>query len=216
MLALAALCIAALGGWTVYREAGALAFEPGTSDLARVVRSLGSEGSAGLSTFAQFEVLQSCQTALTARQSLEMRFLPAETQDALAPHCLRTARAATAAFPTDAYAWSVGALAAAREQDWAGMNAALVRSQVTGPTEQWVAELRVTVAQDNYARLDEAARFANDQDLLMLLKSIPGIRAIAQRYIDDLEFRARIVALVETTPPETQRRFVSVVEREMS
>lgn len=210
-----ALCVALLGGWAIYQESTNVVLEPGLSNIARVVRTLGTKDIGGVWTRTQQSALQSCQAALQTRKSLEMRFLPPETQASLGPHCLQIALSAAADFPTDSYAWSVAALASADLRDWAAMNAYLVRSQLTGPTEQWIAELRVTVAQDNFAVLDDAARVAAEQDLRLLVISIPGIRQIARRYINDLEFRARIEALVETMPAENQRRFVSVVRREM-
>lgn len=211
-----ALCVALLGGWTVYEESADVVGEPGLSSIARVVSTLGNQEIGGIWTVTQQRALMNCERTLQTRQSLEMRYLPEDVQQALPLHCERTAFSATAAYPTNSYAWSVGALAAAEQQDWTTMNDALVRSQLTGPTEYWIGVLRVAIAQDNYGKLDEVARHAADQDLKLLLVSIPGIRSVSARYINDDEFRERLEAVLKTMPAETQRRFVNIVRREIS
>lgn len=192
-----------------------MVLEPGLSNIARVVRTLGTDEIGGIWTRTQQAALSSCQSALQTKKSLEMRYLPTDMQAQIGPHCREIALSAVADYPTDSYAWSVAALASADVQDWPAMNSYLVRSQLTGPTEQWIAQTRVTVAQDNWAMLDDAAIVAAERDLRLMVVSIRGIRQLALRYIGDLEFRERIEALVATMPEENQRRFVSVVRREM-
>lgn len=215
-LAVAALAIAALGGWALYREGRDFAFPPGTSEISMVAQSIGTMPDPGLSTLNLRPLLSRCALALTATKALELRFTPAETLEAMPAYCRETADAALAAFPADSQAYALKAIAAALEEDWPGMNDALVRSQLTGATESWIAQLRAPLALDHYDRLDAAAREALDADLLLLIVSIPGAPLVGERYIVDPAFRPRIEALVQTASPEVQRRFLSIVRREVS
>ncbi|MBJ3783122.1 hypothetical protein [Devosia sediminis] len=213
VLAPLALGVALLGAWTVAEENAGAVFDFGLTSVGQVVRTIGDDQVGGLWTRTQQSVLKNCERALLATRSLEVRYLPTQTQEALVPHCRQTAETAAARFPTDSYAWSVSALAAAHMQDWPGMNDALIRSQLTGPHEGWIAELRVAVAQDNFAQLEAEALEAADADLRLLLASESGIGTLAQRYVDEPDFRARVEAQVETQPAQIQRRFINEVRK---
>lgn len=166
-----------------------------------------------LSILSQNNALLDCATALGALQSLAMMYSTAEARAQVAPKCLAMADDIAAHSPSSAYAWYVGALASAILRDWDGLNQRLAMSWRAGPTEQWIGELRVTLAEDNYARLNAQTIAANNADLNMLVLSHLGVRAIASRYVADPDFRERITAIVEGVPPEEQARFVANVRR---
>ena len=93
---------------------------------------------------------------------------------------------------------------------------ALRNSQLTGPNEQWIARYRVNLAETYFAQLSPAARKAEEADLRLLASSERGVKLIAQRYIADPDFRARITAVVETMPGERQAAFLRSVKRAMA
>jgi len=128
-------------------------------------------------------------------------------------HCRDEADRIAAEVPAYAYAHYVGALAAARLGDTEGFNSRILRSQVTGANEQWVAEQRVALVEGQFdiATLEVLAR--HDADLRLLVASNRGIDSISRRYVERPDFRERITAIVETMPPEDQSRFLSRVRR---
>ena len=205
------LATAATGAWAMNRELQP--FFVGQTGLDRIINMVDPSAVSGLSVSSQNEALLDCADTLKALNSLVIMYRSDDDRAVLAPNCLKLADAIGAKSPSNSYAWQVGAMAAAQQQDWAGMNERLSLSQRTGKTEQWVAELRVTLAESNYDRLDAATLVGNDSDLRMLVASTRGIRAIAFHYVDDASFRARIVDLVETLPAADQQRFVSTVRR---
>lgn len=162
-----------------------------------------------LSTASNHLVLDACYDAMTGVYG---RLQPAPDRTAVASNCLAQADAMTASMPTYSYAWYIGALSAAKLSDGAALADRLRQSQLTGPHEQWIAELRVALAEDNLASLLPDVLMGNDKDLAMLVVSSKGIASIAARYVDNPAFRSRITTIVEQLPPGAQRRFVSRVE----
>jgi hypothetical protein len=163
----------------------------------------------GPSIASQRLVLDSCAHAMT---SVYGRMQPSDRRTAVYAGCSRLADEVTMASPTFSYAWFVGALAAERLGDHEAMNSKLISSQVTGPTEQWIAELRADLAERHLSDLTPEARRGHDRDLMMLVSSDRGVRSMARRYTRDPEFRARIVPLVEAMPMEQQHRFLRSIE----
>lgn len=205
------LATAATGAWAMNRELQP--FFAGQTGLDRVIGMTDPDTLAGLAVLSQNQALLDCADALVGLNSLRARYLSDAERQSLAPHCTTLADSVASGSPSNSYAWQVGAMAAAQQQDWDGMNARLSLSQRTGKTEQWIAELRVALAETNYAQLNAATIAGNDSDLRMLVLSDRGIRAIAFRYVDDAGFRERITDIVETLPTENQQRFISAVRR---
>lgn len=131
----------------------------------------------------------------------------------IAAECLSVADAVVATTPVYSYAWYVGALAAAQVRDADGLATRLRQSQVTGPTEQWIAELRVGLVEDHRVELPPDVLALNDKDLAILVLSSRGIASIAARYVRDPSFRDRITTITETLPPQDQQRFLDQVRR---
>ncbi|MBN9308300.1 hypothetical protein [Devosia sp.] len=163
----------------------------------------------GLSVASARYVLDGCFDATT---SLRGRLQPTPLRRAIAGLCLAQADAITDRMPSYSYAWYIGALAAAALDDPPSLADRLRHSQQTGPTEQWIAELRVALAEDHLADLPADVRDLNERDLALLVRSTRGIASIAQRYVGDPAFRERITRIVETMPPDQQQRFVSSVD----
>ena len=115
--------------------------------------------------------------------------------------------------PGDAVAWASLALVRAQTADVPGLLEALARSRATAPDELWVASRRVELAEPMLPFLSAADAQGHRQDMLVLAQSLRGVRQIASRYVTDLEFRDRIITLVETLPAEEQMRFLQNVRR---
>ena len=194
------------GLWALGRD---LASTPASIDkFGRMVSMQDPAAIAGLGYENQRQSLLDCANVLTnLRLRLTGKLLAGD--DALAvQNCLALADYVVTDTPTNSHAWYIGALAASVCADWAGMNRRLELSQKTGRTEQWLGELRVSLAEANYIRLDETTKATNDRDLLMLVTSVSGTRAIAFRYVNSPDFRNRITTIVEGIGAEEQRRFI--------
>jgi hypothetical protein len=212
-LAVSAVCIStAIGGaWAMYREVQPLGL--GLSSLERVVSMQDAHSLQGLSIASKNQALLDCANTLKGLRSLVMSYRTPEERAQIAPKCRAMADDIVERAPSNAYGWYVGALASAELVDWDGFNKRLEMSWRVGATEQWIGELRVGLAEDNFSRLNDAMIAANDADLHMLVLSNRGVRTIAQRYLSNPEFRERITQIVETMPAQNQTRFVNNVRR---
>lgn len=201
------LALVAGGGWVGMREAAPY-LRGGIDDAERFAALAERLPVPGPSIASERLVLDNCVRIIS---SLYARLQPADRKGAVARNCLEAADAITRRNPSSSYAWYVGALAAERLGDLAGMNARLQQSQQTGASEQWIAELRVPLAETHADHLTPEVRAAIDQDIRMLVDSTRGIASIAARYVAEEGFRERVTAIVETMPESDQRRFVSRV-----
>lgn len=166
-----------------------------------------------LSSEVQRDILTDCFDFLRNSISFEYIDLTPEQQADLPRLCLARADAVATTSPSYSLAWYVGALAAAHQGDWPGMNHRLLRSQETGRYEQWIGEMRVDLAETYLPELSAEALQGHDGDLRMLVQTSRGIRSIADRYVRDNTFRERITAIVESLSPEDQQRFLTTLQR---
>lgn len=166
-----------------------------------------------LSSEVQRDNLTDCFDSLRDTISFEYIELTPEQQAQLPQRCLERADAITASSPSYSLAWYVGALSAATQSNWDGMNLRLLQSQQTGRYEQWIGEMRVDLAETYLPHLSQDTAIAHERDLRMLVQTSQGIRAIADRYVNDATFRERITAIVETLPGEDQQRFLRTLQR---
>lgn len=183
-------------------------FTGGIEDAERFASLAAKNPSPGPSIASERLVLDNCVRTIS---SLYGRLQPTDRKSQVSEHCLEAADAIVRQNPSSSYAWYVGALTSELTGDTAGMNERLLKSQQTGAAEQWIAELRVPLAEDHLAELAPEVRANHDRDLKMLVASIRGISSIAKRYVQQADFRERITAIVETMPEADQRRFVSHV-----
>jgi hypothetical protein len=138
---------------------------------------------------------------------------PGDARQAVLEHCRIEADAIAAEAPSYAYAHYVGALAAAGLGDADGFNARILRSQITGPNEQWVAELRAALVEDQLAAASPEVMARHSADLRLLVASARGIASISRRFVREPDFRERITTIVETMSEADQAKFVSRVRQ---
>ncbi len=198
----------ALGGLaTGYEEIESFA-AGGTTPAARFAALAETGAIWAPSLLSKRLVLDSCLEAINGSYG---KLQPGESRRIVIEHCRSSADAIVGEAPSYSFGWFVGALAAASLGDTGGFNARVRNSQVTGPSEQWVAELRVKLVEDNYAVAAPEVLTRHDADLRLLVASPRGIASIAERYANVPDFRSRIAAIVETLPEADQARFVAAV-----
>jgi len=162
----------------------------------------------GFSPSSAFMVLNECLWALgSITASLE----PADTRAAIVDSCSNLAVSISEARPAMSLAWYVRALVDDARDDVAALRSDLLKSQATDAAGQWIAQLRVPLAEKHLADLDAKGLAAHEADLGLLVQSRSGIAAIAGRYVADAAFRSRITALVSKLPPGDQQRFIDNV-----
>lgn len=157
--------------------------------------------------------LDGCLRAVT---SIEGRLLYGENRTRLQESCKGIVDAITKASPNNTYAWYFQAYLAHQYGSDNEFNAALLQSYESGPTEQWIAELRVPLAERGLVSLNTQALKGHKNDLGLLVQSRRGIGSIARRYVRDPEFRARITDVVETLPQTAQQHFLRTLKVEVA
>ena len=203
------LALLLAGIWIAYVEAKSY-FSGGDLPLERFEALAKGSQIIGMSTTSKRLVLDNCLDGVVA---VHARTQPPEKRDRVAEECRSVVDEIVARTPAYSYAWYVGAVAASRLGDTKGVVDRLRQSQVTGPTEQWIAELRVGLAETYLADLPVDVRMQHDRDLALLVASDRGVRAIAARYVRDPDFRDRITTIVEQMPQRSQQRFLFNVQR---
>lgn len=166
----------------------------------------------GFSSYSKTLVMKDCYRIVHAYTDLDMID---EAVRRVVSTCARRAADIVAVTPTDSFAWLVRAAASVRLLARDDFNMALRQSQLTGPNEQWIARLRVNLAENHFSKLSAETRQAETADLRLLASSERGVALIAQRYVSDPAFRARITAVVETMPQDRQIVFLRNVKKSM-
>lgn len=207
LLLAGSVCLASAGAAAAIQEFRAFSFG-GVTDASRVAALSGGDFHYAASPDSRRSMLQACRSSISG---LYGRLQVDAVRNPVLTTCLMTAEAIASENPTDSFAWYISALAASEIGDVTRFNERLLQSQRTGPSEQWIAEMRVQLAEDHYDSLTPAVRAKNDDDLAMLVQSQRGIRSIARRYVGVPTFRERITQIVETLPVAEQRRFLSSV-----
>lgn len=163
----------------------------------------------GLSLASRRLALFRCTDALTSLRHLaQPRAIAAEVSGV----CANLAEVTLRDDPSNSLAWLVMAIVRADEDDMQGFAADLQRSQQTAPAEQWIAGMRVELAETHRDELGDEALAFMDADLALMAESSAGVAAIAQRYVSQPDFRERITRIVETLSPRVQARFLSWVQ----
>lgn len=162
----------------------------------------------GLASETQLSFLYDCRFAMLAPESLA---LPDTEKQSLYGNCLAGALKITDRNPNWSFAWFTAAFSALALNDDYHMNAYLERSYSTGKNEGWVAEMRVYLVENYFARVypDLVSRHEND---LRLLLNGNDVAALASLYTTIPSSQERITAVVETGTPALQRQFVSRVK----
>ena len=159
----------------------------------------------GLSALSQEVALSDCLEAITSAYG---RLQTVQVRSAILEQCHAMARDIAYWNPSHGMAWLVAGFASADRLDAASLNFEISASQQVTPNEQWIAEPRVHLAEQNLDMLNDEARNREILDLTLLAKSAKGSEAVAARYLIASEFRERIRTIVETLPQEDQTRFL--------
>lgn len=170
----------------------------------RLMELAGGGTDYGLSTSSRELVLADCRGAMV---SLAARVQTSAVRRALSEKCLATSDGLAAEQPTFSVAWLTGAVAAAQLEDWDGFKMRLARSLRSGPVEQWVAEMRVSIAEENYDRLTDELKAGNAADMLLLTHTDPGLLILGRLYLMSPASRERITAIVDGTDEVTREKF---------
>jgi len=179
-----------------------------TSPIQRFSTLEQGSGSPALSIYSQRFLLNDCLEAIAGPTGMAQ---PSGRRIKMLNNCQSLAEKAAGSNPTFALAWYIAAYSSAELKQYDLFNFQLAAAQKTAPNEQWLATLRVSLAEDNMQRLSAEARAGNDADLKLLVQSRLGVAAIAARYVAHKEFRERITSIVETLGNAEQRRFVNYV-----
>jgi len=179
-----------------------------TSPLQRFSYLEQGSGSPALSIYSQRFLLNDCLEAIAGPTGMAQ---PSGRRDKMLTNCQLMAENAAGSNPTFALAWYIAASASAELKQYELFDFQLAAARKTAPNEQWLATLRVSLAEDNLSRLSTQARAGNDADLKLLVQSRLGVAAIAARYVAQTQFRERITLIVETLSNEEQTRFVNYV-----
>lgn len=198
------LAVAGLAG---YREAAPY-FSAGPSAGAQFAAWRDGGIIDGVSIAAHTVLMDSCLLSLTSAHGRAQSTLDRQR---VAQACADRAAIQTQSNPSFAYGWYVFAMASSLNGNWIEFNRTLRQAQSTAPTEQWLAELRVGLAEDHFDRLEPDVLALHEQDLALLVRSQRGIASIAQRYVSSQTFRARITDIVETLDPASQQAFIDAV-----
>lgn len=214
ILILLALTCLGVGLFSLRAEAASTALGAGSSRLPQFLTMMDADLPLPLSVQGRRTLLENCQMVLQQSAPLALRFAT-DTQKGIAQaFCHELAAQSVAAAPTDAYAWLVRATAQIRAGEVEEASQSIVWSGRTGPNQSWIARTRFELVQDHYAELLPAARAVGDADTALL---VPGSRGfvVARRYVLDEAFRQRAEALIEAQPEAVQRRFVSLIRRQL-
>ncbi|MBC2775876.1 hypothetical protein H6M51_23755 [Rhizobium sp. AQ_MP] len=138
---------------------------------------------------------------------------PGGERVAHAQTCLDHALSYASHTTIDSLTWVVAARASYVLGDQEALNKYLDYARRAGPNEQWVAALRVSLAEDAMSLLDAENGENHRSDLTLMVMSRSGIAAIAGRYWSDEDFRERITSVVEQMSNDDKRRFISSVRR---
>jgi hypothetical protein len=164
----------------------------------------------GFSHYGQKRLMAACMQGMTGMWAL---LATSEQRKSHAEHCLSYATTYTSHTSLEPLTWTVAARASFVLGDHQGLNTYLDYAWRAGRNEQWVAGLRVALAEEARPVLSESNQSNHRSDLALMVMSRSGIAAIADRYWSDIDFRERITAIVEQLPEAEQRRFVSSVRR---
>lgn len=205
LIAAAYFCTAAFCGWTASMEIRPL-LRPSPRDAGFSPVFASNTLHYGLSSYSKRKLLTDCYHILsTSRVDTDIRV----NLEILAKSCQLLSGNIVQTMSTNSYAWFVNALASSRLRDVTAFRESYHQSHLTGPNEQWLADLRVRLGEENLSDLDAQARLDHEQDLVLLANSDLGSISLAGRYVNDPGFRQRAMDALSKVPPERQRRFLN-------
>lgn len=210
LLAMVCVTLAVAGAFAMREEFSAYLR---TGSIVNRVKQVTPDMTIGLSTNSMRAALGDCVGAMQRFKSLEMMYEAPESRASILENCLAIADEIAARAPSMSLAWFTGAFAAITLNDTVGFNDRMRRSQLTAPSEQWLVDMRVELAETHLSDLNAQALAAHEEDLKLMVRSAVGLRNVAKRWIRDDTFRTRIADIVENMPQETQQRFITNLQR---
>lgn len=174
------------------------------SPSARMLELVNGGTNYGLSISSKQVMLFDCRQAML---SLTARLQPSTMRNNLNRNCLAASDELGAEQPTFAIAWVTGAVAASQLGDWDGFNQRLARSLRVGSVEQWIAEMRVSMAEEYFDHLTDDNKAGNAADMMLMTNNDPGLLALARIYVQSPSSRGRITATIDATPDVTREKF---------
>ena len=169
-----------------------------------------AHGYFGFSTYSKLLLMRECYIGLD-----RIRVSGAVTPEKynFIDICRGLATETVASAPPFGIGWLTAAYGAVLRLDAPTFNTYLEMAFKTSSHEQWLAEKRAEVAENNYGWLSADSVQRHQEDLRLLAQSPVGSEFLAARYGSDPLFRERVVAVVEKLPQEAQERFLYNVRR---
>lgn len=205
----AGVCAVVLSLVAIVREFPVLAYG-GQQSLSTTVSIAQDRLHPAYSFYGQKRLMSACAQGMTG---IWQTVAPSDQRLAFAEACLNHALKYASHTTIDSLTWVVAARSSYILGDYEALNRYLDYAWRSARNEQWVAALRVGLAEDAKSRLDANNTENHKSDLALMVMSSSGIAAIAGRYWSDEDFRERITSVVEQMSNEDQRRFVSSVKR---
>lgn len=164
------------------------------------------------STMSDEYLIRACMHAVN---SVQGRLQVGAARNNLWSSCLVLSEEITRSSSQNALAWYLQSYLSIRLSLYNQFDHSLVQSYQTAPNEQWIAELRVQLAESALDQLSARALSGHERDLALLVQSRRGIGSIARRYVNSPEFRDRITEVVVQLPDSAQQRFVDTLRIEV-
>jgi hypothetical protein len=204
LLAAASACVFSIALVATLAEARAV-LGAGHSHETRMQALAQGSPRIGLSLDSQRRVLDLCIRTLTHP---DFGDAPAAQRTAVRAHCDAQVDHAARRYGADAYVWIAQARLHEQDQALVEMLADVDRARALAPQELWIALRRNDMVQPVEGILTAAEYRGQNADFAVMAQSRVGVRFLAARYLGEPAFRERITAVVETLPPEEQRRFL--------
>jgi hypothetical protein len=203
LLILGTLLIA-VGGWVSLVELRTSSVRAQISPE-RIVSLAAGTDDYGFSIGSRQRFLFECRDAMV---SLFARVQTSQVRNNLNQTCLSASDEIVAEQPTFSVAWLTGALAASQISDWSGFNRRLVNSQRTGSAEQWIAEIRLNLAEQYYEKLEDAAKAGTEADMVLLTDTDSGLLQLARLWVRVPTSRVRVTEVVDRAPEVSREKFL--------
>ena len=197
---------------TLAKQESTPALQAKNWDSANILNQNTSAGPHGLSTLSDYAVLDACQRIA---KSANVLLAPSAIRLQVLQTCQNLSTEIANSSRQNAYALAALAYFAGAQAQTDVMNQALKDSYAAAPNAQWIAQQRVAVAEAHFSVLHAATKTGHLGDLALLVQSESGVHALAQRYINKRDFRARMTRVIEPLPADTQQRFLRRLDIEM-
>lgn len=166
----------------------------------------------GFSVYSSNLLLDDC---LRNMHSIYGRVQPHKKRQAILGRCSELSMQIVAKSPSHAYAWFVGAYAAAAAGDSGAFNERMHMAQASSPYELWLGHLRVLLASSHNDSLDAQSRANQSSDIRIHLLTDRGTEAITLAMTEDPPLKQRVLEEAENLSDNAKWRLVEKLERQM-